>query len=158
MKTIVFSLICLFCFIGFSLAETEYYQYVDKDGVRHFTEFYEDIPNQYKSQVKIHKSISSPVVESEEKPSEEEPLEVSLANLNKTKIELEKEYERLSKQQQIIDEMKEQKDQTPKNEMIRQLNSEIDAYQKKVEEYEQQVSDYNTRVQAKIEAQKNQKE
>jgi len=78
MKIIVFSLCCLFYFVTHATAGGEYYQYVDDSGIKHFTENYAEVPDQYKPQIKIHKEISTPETKPQQKPEQQSLLKASL--------------------------------------------------------------------------------
>ncbi len=149
MKIIVFSLCCLFYFVTHATAGGEYYQYVDDSGIKHFTENYAEVPDQYKPQIKIHKEISTPETKPQQKPeqqSDKNSTSVSAESLIIQKDDLDKEYNVIIEKRKILTLKKDTIGQIEYNEQVTQLNTRIQAYQVKSNSYEQLVEEYNKQI------------
>ncbi len=153
MKIIVFSLCCLFYFVLHATAGGEYYQYVDDSGVKHFTENYAEVPDQYKPQIKIHKEINTPETKSQQNPeqkpdqtSDKKSALFSAESLVVQKDDLNKEYNAIIEKRKILTLKKETMGQIEYNKQATQLNADIQAYQEKRNVYEQRVEEYNKQI------------
>ena len=150
MKKIAWVLFVLSVLMSFAAPLTaddssEFYQYVDQNGVRHFTEFYTDIPDQYKSQVKVHKSVPASVPEPVTPETAPSP-EMTFKELSAEKITLDEEFASLQARKKEIEAIEKVEDQAAFNQRVNQLNNDIKAFQERREAFNQKAETYNRRV------------
>lgn len=143
MKPFIFSLLCLIYLCSPAFCETDIYSYVDDNGIKHFTENYADIPEKYRPQLKIQKSIESP--QENDVPGEqksEKPL-ISREDLEKQREQLDQEYSALIERRSALTIQKDTIGLEAYNVKAKQLNADIKAYQDKKNAYDQRVETYN---------------
>jgi hypothetical protein len=152
MKLIYVLIVCFLYVLSASSVFAEYYHYVDKDGIKHFTDDISEIPEDQRPDLDVYKSIqSSPEKEPpEEKPSNEKQIEsngsIALKSLEIKNDELVNEYNALIKRNKALTGQKKTIDGKKYNELVTQLNIEIKKYQKKKEAYEKLVKQYNEQI------------
>ncbi len=125
----------------------EYYQYIDKNGVKHFTDNLTEIPEHQKKELNIYQTIDTP---DNKKPRQIKttPNEntITAESLVIKKDALDIEYESLMKRKQELNEKKEQIGKKKYNEMVIKLNEEIKQYQDKSQAYEKLLIQYNDQI------------
>ncbi len=147
MKLIYILIVCFLYILSASSVFAEYYHYVDKDGIKHYTDDISEVPEDQRPNLSIHKSIqTSP----EKKPSKEEQIEtrdtITLKSLAIKKNEIVSEYNALVKRNKALAEQKKTLNEKEYNELATQLNIEIEQYQGKKEAYEKLVEQYNQHI------------
>lgn len=161
MKLFYALIICFLLTLPASFVEAEYYQYIDKDGTKHFTDDISDVPVDQRPGLKVYHSIQSldkkelpeagTAVPSESlEPSESKTEKDKLKDEYKTLVEkraaLENESAALIEKRQMLTQEKETIDIKEYNERVTQLNAEITLYQEKSAAYEALVNQYNERI------------
>ena len=146
MNHIVCLFACLVFIIPASFAQAEFYQYVDDDGVRHFTENYADIPEKYKPLVNIHKSEPAPETadDTDTDRTQKEETPATLESLMMQKNELDAEYESLVERQSRLISQKQTLVPEEYSEVAEQLNADIRSYRQRQEAYNERVKTYNS--------------
>ena len=123
---------------------SEYYQFIDKNGINHFTDNISEVPEDQRSGLAIHQSIRSP---EKIEPNRQEPENTTLVMtsefLMNKKNELDTGYEVLVKKKERLTEQEKTIGVEKYNEQVMQLNSEIKEYQEKRDTYERLVEQYN---------------
>lgn len=145
MKHLTLLLSCFFLMMTMLHGQEEFYHYVDDQGVKHFTENYGDIPEKYRSQTKIRKSIQStddtgPIKTQEATPS------ISLSELEQQRRQLDIEYQALLDRRNSLNLQKETMGIEAYNVQAKRLNDDIRTYQGKKDAFDQQVEAYNQQV------------
>jgi len=137
-------LICCLVLASASFVMAEYYQYVDKDGMKHFTDDLSQVPKDQRPNLKTYQTIQPPP--ENESPDTKMPgsnnalaIEALLAEDNRLK----KEYNALNKKKEALIKQEKTLSGEEYNTRITGLNLEIKQYQKKFEEYNNRVKEYN---------------
>ena len=125
----------------FYAAAGEYYHYVDDRGVRHFTENYADIPENYRSQVNIHDAVETPAQAPPKKAREISPEDLVIK-----KDELDRIYAQILKKREQLVQKKDKMGQIEYNKAAEQLNRVIKDYQQRSLAYEKEVEKYNQQI------------
>lgn len=125
----------------------EYYQFIDKTGIKHFTDNISEIPEDQRSGLGIHQSIRSPekIEPNRQEPENTKPVITPESLMNKKK-ELDREYEILVKKTELLTEQKKTIGVEKYNELVMQLNSEIQEHQGKKDAYEMLVEQYTEQI------------
>lgn len=134
--------VCLFYIIPATSLFAEYYQYVDKAGIKHFTDDISEVPQGQRPSLRIHQSIQTP----RENTPPAKPLEISPESLVIEKDALDDEYEALVKKREDLNQQKKKIGEKKYNKMATQLNIEIRQYQEKSKAYEALVEKYNAKI------------
>ncbi len=131
------------CLIQFSPeVSAEYYEFIDGNGIKHFTDNISEIPEGQRPSLSIHQSIISP---EKKEPENQTEVMTSESIVNK-KDELDAVYKAIVKKRELLIEQKKTIGNKKYNELVMQLNSEIQEYQKKMDAYEKLVEQYNEKV------------
>ena len=145
MKLYYIFIVCFLYILSTSSLFAEYYHYVDKNGVKHYTDDISEIPKDQRPDLTIHQSIQT--------PDRKEPLKtenkvdtISSESLETKRDKLVTEYNALVKRNKTLAEQKNTIDQKKYNELATQLNIEIKQYQEKKEAYEKLVEQYNEQI------------
>jgi len=137
------TLIAGFLFIfSASIVFAEYYQYTDKNGIKHYTDNISEIPENQRPTLTIHESIQPPKKEAAQK---RKPV-ISLESLVTKKEVLDKEYEALIQKREDLNRQKKAIGEKKYNELATQLNVKIRQYQDKTIAYEALVKKYNGQI------------
>ena len=147
MKLIYVLIVCFLYILSASSVSAEYYHYVDKDGIKHYTDNISEVPEDQRPNLNIHKSIqTSPG----KKPPGKEQIEtrdtITLKSLEIKKNEIVNEYNALVKRNKTLAEQKKTINDKEYNELAGQLNIEIKQYQEKKEAFEKLVEQYNKQI------------
>jgi hypothetical protein len=137
-------LIVTVCYIlSAASVSAEYYQWIDQDGIKHYTDDVSEIPEDQRSGLNIYKSIKTP---DKKKPDKKKNL-ITSESLVIKKEALDIEYSNLVKKKETLREQKKSLGETKYNELATELNIAIQEYQKKTDEYEMLVGKYNKQIQ-----------
>ncbi len=137
-------LICCLFLASASLVMAEYYQYVDTDGTKHFTDDLSQVPKDQRPNLKTYQTIQSQA-ENESSdtkiPGSKNTLTIEALMAEDSKLK--KEFDALNKKKEAL--VKQEKTLSAKeyNTRITDLNLEIKEYQKKFKEYNNRVKEYN---------------
>ncbi|RLC05034.1 MAG: hypothetical protein DRH34_03100 [Deltaproteobacteria bacterium] len=142
MKCYFVLIACLLYILSASSISAEYYHYIDKDGIKHYTDDISEIPEDQRPKLSIHKSIQTPA----KKEAPPENPAISPESLVIKKDELDNEYEALVKKREALNKEKKSIGEKKYNEIATQLNIEIKQYQKKSQSYEKLVEQYNEQI------------
>jgi hypothetical protein len=153
MKYSYLFLFCFFCIITASVTGAEYYNYTDESGVKHFTENISDVPEKFRPQVQIHRTIRTPASQEEQKtvgqqenPEAQNNGTIKFDDLLTQKEELKKLYSTLLERAEQLEARKETMDLDEYNTLVEKLNDEIRIYHEKNKNYELQVEKYNHQI------------
>ena len=143
---------CLACLTA--TAGADYYQYTDENGVRHFTENYADIPEEYRPDVGVHATIKSsdtggaaPVTGAAGETALNEPeTKITYESLTAKKAELDKEHAALIKRRDDLTLKPPQMDEDTYVKAVDQLNKDILAFQVKQKDFDSDVETYNAQI------------
>jgi len=142
----IFIVFCLYLFSS-PIVSAQYYQYTDKNGVKHFTDTLSDVPQDQRPGMNIFPtSTSSPEKKAPPKEPEETVDTLTLESLMIQKKTLDKEYEDIMKQKAILLEQKQITNEKQYNQMARQFNLEVNQYQEKKESFDMLVEQYNEQI------------
>ncbi len=149
MKFVYILIVCFLYILSASSVFSEYYHYVDKDGIKHYTDDLSEVPKAQRPDLNIYQGVqTSP----EKKPSEEKQIEnkdtITLKSLELKKDELVNEYNALVKRNKTLTEQKKTFKAEEYNKLAAQLNMEIKQYEEKKEAYEKLVKEYNELIRA----------
>ncbi|MCD4720674.1 MAG: hypothetical protein K8S13_12580 [Desulfobacula sp.] len=147
MKLFYALIICFLYILSASSVFAEYYHYIDKDGIKYYTDDISEVPEDQRPDLSVYQSIqTSP----EEKPPEEKDIEtkdtIMLKSIEIKKGEIDNEYEALVKKRQALTKQKKTIGEKKYNELATQFNIEIKQYQEKKEAYEKLVEQYNKQM------------
>jgi len=147
MKFVYVLIVCFLYIFSVSSVFAEYYHYVDKNGVKHYTDNLSEVPEAQRPNLNIYQGIqTSP----EKKPSAEKQIEskdtITRESLEIKKDDLVNEYNDLVKRNKALTEGKKTFKAEEYNKLAAQLNIEIEQYQKKKESYEKLVEEYNKQI------------
>ncbi len=137
-------IITVFCIWSAVSVSAEYYQWIDKDGVKHFTDNVSEIPEDQRPGLNIYKSIETPEKNKPaiNKPDKKKDL-ITHEFLVLKKDALDIESDNLVKKRETLRKQKKSLNGKKYNKLVTELNIEILEYQKKVDEYEILVEKYN---------------
>lgn len=138
---------CVLFIWSVSFVSAEYYHYVDKNGVKHYTDDISNIPENLRPDLSEYQSIQSP---NKKKIIEKKPMDpkdrITPDFLKIKKSEIDHEYKTLVKKNRALSEQKNELDEKEYNVLATQLNIEIEQYQKKKDLYEKLVEKYNKQI------------
>lgn len=146
MKHIILIFICSICLSMFSICFSEYYFYTDENGVKHFTENFADVPEQYKSDIHVSESIKPSKTEPPQETPSVKEAEIAIETLTALKETLDTDYSNLVEQKKKWADLKETTDKEEYDALTLELNTKIAAYNKKLAEYDALVEAYNEQV------------
>ncbi|NOX35339.1 MAG: DUF4124 domain-containing protein [Deltaproteobacteria bacterium] len=133
---------CFFYLSSAVFAFAEYYHYVDKNGIKHYTDNILEVPENLRSNLSIYKSIQGP---SKKKPAKTKS-KITPEFLVIKKDDLDNEYAALVKKRADLMEQKKTVGEKKYNLLAAQLNIAIKQYQEKSAAYEKLVEQYNNQV------------
>lgn len=170
-KQIVLGVAAALIFLCTGTAQAQLYQYVDQNGVVHYTDNYATIPEQYRSE-----ATASPEARSEPRnpqaaatddpdratdgPGEKEQAEASDKNGNarqqeweqlmERKKQLDQTYENLLKEKEALDarseEISKEDEIKAYNQEVKQVNEKIRQYREKEKALRSDIDQYNERI------------
>ncbi len=122
----------------------EYYHYIDKNGLKHYTDDISKVPENLRPDLSKHKRILSPEgkTTTKKKPINDK-TKITPDMLTKIKFVLDREFKTLAQKNRALSEQKNHLDEKEYNALAAQLNIEIKDYQKKIERYENLIEQYN---------------
>ena len=133
--------------VSASFVFAEYYHYVDKDGIKHYTDDISEVPIDQRPNLSIYQSIQAQ--DKEELPKTEQATDtITPESIATLKSELDNEYAALVKKREAMVEQKKDLSEKEYNVLSAQLNIEIKQYQDKADAYEMLVKDYNEQIKA----------
>ncbi len=139
--------VCVLFIWSVSFVSAEYYHYVDKDGVKHYTDDISKIPESLRPDLSKYQSIQNPHEKNTiEKPPIDPKDRITPDFLTIKKNEIDHEYKTLVKKNRALSEQKNELDEKEYNALATQINIEIKQYQKKKELYEELVKKYNKQI------------
>ena len=145
MKFNYFLIVCFLYILSASFVFAEYYHYVDKKGIKHYTDDISKVPEDQRPNLSIYQSIQSP--DKKEPPKTGNTINtITPEFLVIKKDELDNEYDTLVKKTQALTKQKKTIGEKKYNELATQLNIEIKQYQEKRESYEKLVEQYNEQI------------
>ncbi len=146
MKKISFYFVCFFFILLISSVHAQFYQWVDKSGVKRFSDNLLDVPKDQRPNLIVHESIITKDPKTPPPETKPESLAPQQAALKKERTQLSAQYKALQAKQKEL--LVQQKLLTPAlyNERITELNVEIAAFEKKRATYEAKVINYNQKV------------
>ncbi|MCF6249624.1 MAG: DUF4124 domain-containing protein, partial [Desulfobacula sp.] len=122
MKRFIFSIICFFFILFATEGFAQFYQWVDKNGIKHFTDNLLEVPKDQRSNLQIHKTIKSPEIKDttpKEKKAESGINNKALrTSLESEKAELDKEYKAIQKKRENLDDVIKYEDIAIENDSI----------------------------------------
>jgi len=138
----------------------EFYQYTDKNGVKHFTDNLADVPENQREKLSIHQSTQSTQPRQENTPAAPEPESpatsetpaapetsvITSESLVMEKDALDKEYNSLLKQRQSLNEQKQDIGEKKYNELAAELNQKIHQYQTRSDALKNKITEYNQKA------------
>ena len=141
-------IVIVFYILSAVSVSAEYYQWIDKDGIKHFTDNVSEIPEDQRPGLNIYRSIKTPEKNKPDinKPDKKKDL-ISHESLVIKKDALDIEYHNLVKKKETLKEQKKSLGETKYNKLATELNIAIQEYQKKIDEYEMLVKKYNKQIQ-----------
>lgn len=144
----VFWLCCL-CLASVSFVQAEYYQYIDTDGVKHYTDDLSQVPASQRTDLNTYQSIQSQSPD-EEIPSdtktEEKDSTGTFESLMVEKEKLDKEYDALNTKKEGLVEQQKTLSTEEYNAQVTQLNMEAKQYQGRRDDYNKRVTQYNEEI------------
>lgn len=136
-------------------AWADIYQWVDKDGVKHFSDNVLEVPEDQRPKVRVHKTLDNEpaktseqiAVQDETEPAEE-PAQApdTRDSLIAEKDQIEKEYESIRKEQEELVSNQDKMEIEAYNRQVKDLNIRIMKYEKKKIAYEKRVKAYNDKI------------
>ncbi len=148
---------CLICIMTVSVSFAEYYNYTDENGVKHFTENISDVPEKFRPQVQIHRTIRTPADQESQKSDDLQENEeaqnkdkMTRAQLTAQKNALQQLYSTLLEKMETLKAQKKTMNPDEYNVLVQKLNDEIRIYQEKNKNYERQVKDYNSQFKTAV--------
>ena len=141
-------IVTVFYILSAASVSAEYYQWIDQDGIKHYTDNVSEIPEDQRPGLNIYKSIKTPEGKKPDinKPEKKKNL-ITHESLVKKKDALDIEYANLVKKNETLREQEKSLDKTKYNKLVTELNIVIQKYQKKTDEYEILVEKYNKQIQ-----------
>jgi len=140
-------MICVLYLWSAAVVSAEYYRYVDKSGVKHYTDDLSEVPSDQRPNLSVYKSIQSPP---EKKTPEKDTTEAKDTLTHESLIlkenKLAEEYEVLVKKNKALAEERETLEDKEYNELVTQLNSEIKQYREKRKAFKALVEQYNKQI------------
>jgi len=146
-------IVTVFYILSATSVSAEYYQWIDQDGIKHFTDDVSEIPEDQRPGLNIYKSIKTPEKKKPEKntPDKNKPDKkknlITHESLVLKKDALDVESDNLVKKRETLRKQKKSLSGKKYNKLVTELNIEILEYQKKVGEYEILVEKYNKQIQ-----------
>lgn len=141
-------IVTVFYILSVASVSAEYYQWIDQDGIKHFTDDVSEIPEDQRPRLNIYRSIKTP---EKNKPDKNKPDKkknlITPESLAKKKDALDIEYDNVVKKKETLGEQKEILGEIKYNKLATELNIAIQEYQKKTDEYEILVKKYNKQIQ-----------
>ncbi|MCD4677592.1 MAG: DUF4124 domain-containing protein [Desulfobacula sp.] len=145
MKLNYIFIVCFLYVLSTSSLFAEYYHYVDKNGVKHYTDDISEIPKDQRPDLSVYQSIQTPDIK--EPPKTENKTDtITSKSLGIKRDKLINEYNALVKRNKTLAEQKNTIVEKEYNELAAQLNIEIKQYQEKKEAYEKLVEQYNEQI------------
>ena len=146
-------IVTVFYILSATSVSAEYYQWIDQDGIKHFTDDVSEIPEDQRPGLNIYKSIKTPEKKKPDKnkidknkPDKKKNL-ITHESLVLKKDSLDIESDNLVKKRETLRKQKKSLSGKKYNKLVTELNTEIQKYQKKVDEYEILVEKYNKQIQ-----------
>lgn len=146
-------IVTVFYILSATSVSAEYYQWIDQDGIKHFTDDVSEIPEDQRPGLNIYKSIKTPEKKKPDKnkidknkPDKKKNL-ITHESLVLKKDSLDIESDNLVKKRETLRKQKKSHSGKKYNKLVTELNIEIQKYQKKVDEYEILVEKYNKQIQ-----------
>ncbi|MDA3918694.1 MAG: DUF4124 domain-containing protein [Deltaproteobacteria bacterium] len=141
-------IVTVFYILSVASVSAEYYQWIDQDGIKHYTDDVSEIPEGQRPGLNIYKSIKTP---DKKKPDKNKPDKkknlITHESLVIKKDALDIEYDNLVKKKEALKEQKKSLGETKYNKLATELNIAIQEYQEKTDEYEILVEKYNKQIQ-----------
>ena len=147
-------IVTVFYILSAISVSAEYYQWIDQDGIKHFTDDVSEIPEDQRPGLNIYRSIKTPEKKTPEKKTpdkkkfDKKKNFITHESLVIKKDALDIEYHNLVKKTETLKEQKKSLGKTEYNKLATELNIAIQEYQKKIDEYEMLVKKYNKQIQA----------
>ena len=146
-------IVTVFYILSATSVSAEYYQWIDQDGIKHFTDDVSEIPEDQRPGLNIYKSIKTPEKKKPDKnkidknkPDKKKNF-ITPESLVQKKDALDVESDNLVKKRETLRKQKKSLSGKKYNKLVTELNIEIQKYQKKVDEYEILVEKYNKQIQ-----------
>ncbi len=148
MKKISYYFVCFFFILLISIVHAQFYQWVDKSGVKRFSDNLLDVPKDQRPNLTVHESIITKDPPTPPPETKRKSLARQQAALEKEKTALTIQYKDLQKKQKEL--LAQQKLLTTDlyNERIMELSGEIAAYEKKRTTFETKVQKFNKQVES----------
>ncbi len=164
MKKFIFSIICFFYIFFTTGAFAQFYQWKDKNGVKHFTDNLLEVPKDQRPNLKIHEGINDSEKKKDTQTNNEPPPEITLESekteldtekteldseritLESERIELDKAYKAIQEKRKTVLAQRKSITQEKYNELVNQLNVEITALEQNHTAYETKVEAYNNKI------------
>jgi hypothetical protein len=159
-KTIVCFIFLIFLLPLFPVW-AQFYQWTDKNGVKHFTDNILEVPKDQRPQVTVHKGVTpkQPVQKPAAPATEEDSdLEPDGESLLVQKAQLEQESAILEKKRRELIEQQDALPITKYNAQVNALNKAFLDFQQKLSVYEQKVKKYNQQQTGKPEGPEDQQD
>jgi hypothetical protein len=141
-------IVTVFYILSAASVSAEYYQWIDQDGIKHFTDDVSEIPEDQRPGLNIYKSIKTPDKKKPDKnKSDKNKNIITSESLVIKKDALDIEYDNLVEKKEALKEQKKGLSKKKYNKLVTELNIAIQKYQKKTDEYEILVEKYNKQIQ-----------
>ncbi len=160
MKVFFTSLMWFLSITFVSTVSSEFYQYIDKNGTKQFTDDVSKIPEDQRQKLNIYQSVDTPQKgqppseKKIEKPELDPPTESLLAQ----KKVLDAEFESLMKRKQGLEKEKERLGNKKYNLLVKKLMTDMDEFKEKCQAFETLVKEHNKKFQPKEEETTKEKE
>lgn len=146
MRNTILGIFCVMFVIQASTGYAEFYQWVDDQGVKHFSDNLADVPKDRRPNLKVHQSS----LPKEEAPSPPEikgtvPAD-TLTGLEAEKAALDAEYNAIHEKRKELLDRQTAIPSKEYNDQINQLNARITAFEKKRLAFEEKVKQYNQQI------------
>jgi len=140
-------IVTVFYMLSAASVSAEYYQWIDQDGVKHYTDDVSEIPEDQRPGLNIYKSIKTPEKKEPDINKPDKKNLITPESLVKKKDALDIEYDNLVKKKETLKEQEKNLDEIKYNKLATELNIAIQEYQKKTDEYKILVEKYNKQIQ-----------
>ncbi|MCP3876380.1 MAG: DUF4124 domain-containing protein [Desulfobacteraceae bacterium] len=149
--------ICCLSLLFVSVISAEYYQYLDEDGIKHYTDDISDIPKDQRPNLNVYQNVQSPKKESEKTKTiitpeslkiQKNDLDSEYDSLVTKKKGLDSEYDSLLKKEQDLNKRKKALGQEKYNKEVTRINDEIKRYKAKSKAYETLAEQYKAKTKA----------
>ncbi len=129
-------IVTVFCLLTAASLSAEYYQWIDQEGVKHFTDNIFEIPENQRSGATIYKSIKTDgkAQSGQKTPDKKNLIDPEFLDLKKEALDIE--YDSLMNKRDALKMQKESMGEKKYNALASELNMAIEAYQKKTDAYE----------------------